>query len=334
MIFDQKVGDVIKAKGAGNIQMNISTLGKFSMYGDYSIENGEYLFTLKNLINKKFKIERGGTISWAGDPKDATINLNAVYQVRAVLKPVVQSDSTGRRYPVNCTMNLTGSLLQPNINFDIDLPTVDETTRQEVKRNVNNEQEVNRQVLALLVLNSFVPPVGSEAQTGAGLTTTTAGLTTSSELLSNQLSNWLSQISSDFDLRVKYRPGDVVNRDQMELALSTQALNDRLTLDGSVISGATNQKNTNNVVGDLNVEYKLTRSGKLRLKAYNKTNDNTVLNADAPYSQGMGLAYKEEFNTLTELMNRYKEKLRRLFGGSGPDPVVPDPGPKLISNPH
>jgi hypothetical protein len=316
MIFDQKVGDVIKAKGGGNIQMNISTLGKFSMYGDYSIESGEYLFTLKNLINKKFKIERGGTISWSGDPKDATINMNAVYQVRAVLKPVVASDSTGRRYPVNCSMQLTGSLLQPSINFDIDLPTVDETTRQEVKRNVNNEQEVNRQVLALLVLNSFVPPIGAENAPGAGLTTAGAGLTTSSELLSNQLSNWLSQISSDFDLRVKYRPGDIVNRDQMELALSTQALNDRLTLDGSVISGGTNQKNTNNVVGDVNVEYKLTHSGKLRLKAYNKTNDNTVLNADVPYSQGMGLAYKEEFNTFSELMRRYKEKLKRIFGGN------------------
>ncbi len=319
MIFDQKVGDVIKAKGAGNIQMNITSLGKFSMYGDYAIESGEYLFTLKNLINKKFKIDKGGTINWAGDPKDATINMKAVYQVRASLRPVVQTDTTGRRYPVSCIMALTGSLLHPNINFEIELPTVDETTQQEVKRNINNDQEVNRQVLALLVLNNFVAPAGLDAQSSGAA----ASLTTTSELLSNQLSNWLSQISSDFDLRVKYRPGDVVNRDEMELALSTQVLNDRLTVDGSVISGGTNQKSTNNVVGDVNVEYKLTKNGKLRLKAYNKTNDNTVLNADAPYSQGMGLAYKEEFNTLAELRKRYKEKLRKVFGGKKEDAVIP-----------
>jgi hypothetical protein len=320
LIFDQKVGDVIKAKGSGNIQMSITSLGKFSMYGDYSVESGEYLFTLKNLINKKFKIDKGGTINWSGDPKDATINMKAVYQVRATLRPVVQTDTSGRRYPVSCVMGLSGSLLQPNINFDIELPTVDETTQQEVKRNINNEQEVNRQVLALLVLNNFVPPVGLDGQSSGAA----AGLTTTSELLSNQLSNWLSQISSDFDLRVKYRPGDVVNRDEMELALSTQVLNDRLTVDGSVMSGGTNQKSTNNVVGDVNVEYKLTRNGKLRLKAYNKTNDNTVLNADAPYSQGVGLAYREEFNTLDELMKRYREKLRKFFGRKKVDAVVPE----------
>jgi hypothetical protein len=321
MIFDQKVGDVIKAKGSGNIQMNISTLGKFSMLGDYSIETGEYLFTLKNLINKKFKIEKGGTISWSGDPKDASINLKADYLVRASLKPVVQTDTSGRRYPVNCIMALTGSLLQPTINFDIEIPTVDETTQQEVKRNINNEQEVNRQVLALLVLNNFVPPLGFEAQNSG----TSAVNATTSELLSNQLSNWLSQISSEFDLRVKYRPGEAATRDEMEVALSTQVLNDRLTVDGSVISGANNQKNTNtnNLVGDVSVEYKLTKSGKIRLKAYNKTNDNTVLNADAPYSQGLGLAYKEDFNTFDELVKRYRDKIRRFLERNKENKTVP-----------
>jgi len=321
LIFDQKVGDVIKAKGAGNVQMNINTLGKFSMLGDYTIESGEYLFTLKNLINKKFKIEKGGSISWSGEPKDATVNLKADYQVRASLKPVVQTDTSGRRYPVDCIMGLTGSLLQPNINFDIDLPTVDETTRQEVKRNINNEQEVNRQVLALLVLNNFVAPLGFDAQ-NSGASAVNA---TTSELLSNQLSNWLSQISNDFDLRVKYRPGDQVNRDEMELALSTQVLNDRLSVDGSVISGSTQKSTTNNLVGDLNVEYKLTKNGKLRLKAYNKTNDNTVLNADAPYSQGAGLSYKEEFNTMGELVRRYKEKIRKMLKNNNVAPAEQPP---------
>lgn len=320
MIFDQKVGDVIKAKGNGNIQMNITTLGKFSMLGDFAIESGEYLFTLKNLINKKFKIEKGGTISWSGDPKDASINLKADYLLRASLRPVSQ-DTSNRRYPVNCVMSLTGGLLQPAIAFEIDIPTVDETTQQEVKRNINNEQEVNRQVLALLVLNNFVPPLGFETQN----TGTSAVNTTTSELLSNQLSNWLSQISNDFDLRVKYRPGEAATRDEMELALSTQVLNDRLTVDGSVISGGNNQRTTNttNLVGDLSAEYKLTKNGKLRLKAYNKTNDNTVLNADAPYSQGVGLGYKEEFNTFDELFRRYRDKLRRFLNRNKTNQVSP-----------
>jgi len=37
------------------------------------------MFTLQNIINKKFEIERGSTISWGGNPYDADINLDAVY---------------------------------------------------------------------------------------------------------------------------------------------------------------------------------------------------------------------------------------------------------------
>lgn len=85
LIFDPKIGDVMKGKGTGHLTMEINTLGNFNIYGDYMIEEGEYLFTLKNVINKKFKIERGGTVKWTGDPYSADLNINAIYQLRTTL---------------------------------------------------------------------------------------------------------------------------------------------------------------------------------------------------------------------------------------------------------
>jgi len=41
--------------------------GDISMYGHYEIEQGEYLFTLFNLVNKPFAVKQGGTIDWLGD---------------------------------------------------------------------------------------------------------------------------------------------------------------------------------------------------------------------------------------------------------------------------
>lgn len=312
LIFDSKIGDVIKGRGNGNIKMEISTMGDFKMYGDYNVVGGDYLFTLKNVINKRFEIASGGTIKWTGDPYDADINLQAIYKQKALLKPFFPTDSSAKfkkRYPVDCILLMNGKLMTPDISFDIDLPTVDEGTKQNVKDLIKagGEQAMNKEIFSLLVMNSFVPPDGSTFGSAAE-----TGKVNSSELLSNQLSNWLSQISNDFDIGVNYRPGDNLSSDQLEVALSTQLFNDRVILD---INGSNNvlrqQQNSNNIVGEFNAEYKLSDDGKLRLKGFNKINDNISLTNNAPYKQGVGIFYREEFNTIDELFRRYIGKFRK-----------------------
>lgn len=304
MIFDQKIGDVIKARGNGTLKLEINTLGKFNMYGNYTVENGDYLFTLQNIINKRFDIEQGGTVKWSGNPYDADMNLNAVYKLRTSLSPLFPGDSTGtykRRYPVDCKMILTNKLMTPDIAFDIDLPTVNEGTRRDVRNMVNNDLEMNRQVFSLMVLGSFVTP---QTLVGTG-ETGNAGKAASSELLSNQLSNMLSKISKDFDLGVKYRAGDKVSNEELQLALSTQLFNNRLSIDGNFGVSSRVAQSTNTLVGDVNMEYKLTDDGKMRVKAFNRTNDNAIINLSSPYTQGVGVFYREEFNTIGDLYKYY-----------------------------
>jgi hypothetical protein len=331
LIFDSKIGDVIKGRGMGNIKMNINTFGNFNMYGDYNITEGDYQFWLQNVISKKFEIEYGSTIKWSGDPYDADVALTAVYKLRSSLNPFFPTDSTGtykKRYPVDCKLIMSNKLMSPDITFDIDLPTVDESTRTTVKGYINTEAEMNKQVFALLILKSFVTPPqlssqGANEYAGAG-----AAGANSSELLSNQLSNWLSQISRDVDVGVNYRPGDELNSEEIELIVSTQILDDRVTIDGNVnVSDKQNQgQSTSNVVGDVNVEYKLTPDGKLRVKAFNKANDNTLVTDNAPYTQGVGLFYREEFNSLGDLYRRYTSKLRKNKEKSkSSPPPVPQP---------
>ena len=283
IIFDSKIGDIIKAKGNGNIKMEINTLGDFKMYGDYIIESGDYLFTLQNIINKKFKIEKGSQISWTGSPYDATANVNAIYGLRTPLYDLVfMSDSSAeykKRMPVNCLLGMKGNLFNPEISFAIDLPGSDEKTKNLVSTIINSDAEVNRQMFALLALNRFLPPPYliefSNVNIGTGLEAT------STELLSNQLSNWLSQISNDFDVGVNYRAGNTMSSDEVEVALSTQLFNDRVSIDGSVATSG-NKQNTSQIVGDVNVELKLTEEGKFRMKFYNKSNADDMLKINAP----------------------------------------------------
>ena len=312
LIFDQKVGDIIKARGSGNLNLKIEK-GVFKMYGDYLIENGDYLFTLQNIINKKFDIKKGGTIKWSGIPYKADLNISAIYKARASIKTFFPEDSTNtaykKRYPVDVVMNMTGDLLSPAIDFEIGLPTVDAATRQTVLAFINNDAEVNRQVFSLLILNSFVTPYQLSNSSSGGPNVASGVGSNTSEMLSNQLSNMLSKISNDFDIGVNYRPGDAITKDELAVALSTQLFNDKLTVEGN-IGNNTNSQSANNLVGDVNIDYKITEDGKVRVKAFNKANDNSQAATNGAYTQGVGVFYREEFNTIGQLYGQYLNTLK------------------------
>ncbi|OFX21007.1 MAG: hypothetical protein A2033_11825 [Bacteroidetes bacterium GWA2_31_9] len=311
IILDSKVGDIIKVKGNGDIKMEINTLGNFNIYGEYIIDDGDYLFTLQNIINKKFNVEKGSSIKWNGSPYDAYVDINAIYRLKAALYDLVldTSDTYKKRIPVECYLKMTNNITNPTIDFDVFLPIPDDKANTQLKS--LTEEEMNKQILSLLVLNRFYTPdnlrgtqIGNDNK-GSG----NAVGANSSELLSNQLSHWLSQISNDFDLGVNYRPGDEISSDELEVALSTQILNDRVNINGNVGVGGNKTSNSSGIVGDVNVDVKINKSGKLRVKGFTKTNDNTIYESSSV--QGIGMFYKEEFNTIGELYRRYMLKFKR-----------------------
>ncbi|WP_430973771.1 translocation/assembly module TamB domain-containing protein [Sunxiuqinia rutila] len=313
LIYNSQIGDVIRSRGTGDLLVRIDPDFNITMFGEYRVEQGDYLFTLQNVINKKFEIAHGGTIHWNGDPYDATIDLEAIYRLKTSLAELfVDAGGTvdyNQRVPVTCGIFLTENLSNPEIAFDINFPTVEDQIKDQVQQFFSTDEDMNRQILSLLVLGRFYTPDhlrGSYQATNPNLVGSTA-----SELFSNQLSNWLSQISNDFDIGVNYRPGNQISDDEIELALSTQIFNDRVTLNGNIGNNSTAnaaRSNNSNIVGDFDLNVKLTNNGKLQLKAYNHSNDN-LLYETSPYTQGIGVSYRENYNNLGELWR----KLKRLF---------------------
>jgi len=319
IIFDPQVGDIMKGNGEGNIQLVMDPQGEFQMFGDYVIEDGEYLFTLQSIINKKLAVERGGTINWNGDPTGAVIDMHAIYNAKAAPSVLVPEapEYLRKRMPVECHLIMTGNLLSPLISFDILMPTAEEETKNILRNAISTEEELTKQFLSLLVMNSFssISAYGnpeSEGGTGAGM----AGVT-ASESLSNLLSSWLSQISNDFDIGLNYRPGDDISSEQVEVALSTQIFDDRVSIHTNVDvstepSPTAASPRTNSIAGDFDLDVKITENGKLRFKAYNRYNHDQLYKT-SPYTQGIGFVYREDFNNLGELGRRYLDRL----GGNG-----------------
>jgi hypothetical protein len=316
LIFNSQIGDVIKGEGSGNIQVKVDKDYNLKLYGDYVIEKGDYLFTLENIINKHFTINRGGTIKWTGDPYDAQLDITAVYKVKTSLYDLFPGNTqymdVVRRLPVDCIIKLNESLMKPAIDFKIELPTAEESIKDEFNRLIVTKEDINKQMISLLMLGRFYTPEfyagKTPPKTGTELVGATAS-TTASELLSNQLSNWLSQISDEVDIGVNYRPGNEISDDQIELALSTQIFNDRVTIDGNIANNSNiSTKNSGEIIGDFDIKVKITDDGRLQFKAFNHSNDNIIYDT-APYTQGIGLTYREEFNTLKELLKKYKEAI-------------------------
>lgn len=303
IIFDSKVGDIIKGNGNGNLRLTVSPSSEFKMYGDYTIERGEYLFTLQNVINKKFEINKGGTITWNGDPYKALLDISAVYKLKASLFDLMLDSAYKQRVPVECVLNMSNNLLKPDIKFDIKLPDGDSKPNNLI--NSLSNEDINKQVISLLVLNRFVTPeiYRNNLQTTETKSSNAVGAN-SSELLSNQLSNWLSQISKNVDIGVNYRPGDELTHDELELALSTQILNDRVALNGNFGVGGNQTNQSSNFIGDFEVDVKINKSGKLMVKGFNRSNT-SIINDTSPYTQGLGIFYKEDFDTFGKLLHQY-----------------------------
>jgi len=318
LIFDPKVGDIIKASGQGNLRMLMDPNQGFRMFGDVELLTGDYLFTLQNVINKRFQIEAGGMINFNGSPTNSTIDLAAIYGTRVAPYNLYQGDpsdayaeSLKKRIPVECHLQLLGELRSPTIATGIELPTADPETRGILDNATSTEDELMKQFISLLVINDFYSVSGYGIQNMGTMNSSIAGVT-ASELLSNQLSNWLSQISDDFDIGFNYRPGDQVTTQEMEVALSTQLLNDRVIISGNLDVGgqetnpSSEASNSPYIMGDFEVEYRVTDN--VSVLAFNRSRDELIA-MTAPYKQGVGVSYREDFNNLGQLMARYKDAI-------------------------
>ncbi|MDA3818916.1 MAG: translocation/assembly module TamB domain-containing protein, partial [Candidatus Delongbacteria bacterium] len=310
LVFDPKVGDMIRAKCEGNLDIEVSPDTDFAMKGELKVKGGDYLFTLQNVINKRFVLQEGGVISWDGDPLEGKLDIVAIYKLKAPLYDLMvgvdTSDIYKKRTDVHCVMKMTGNLNNPDIRFDIEVPNANEKAKTRLASLTGDE--INKQVLTLLVLNRFYTPDDMQMAGADSRGTNIAGVT-SFELLSNQISNWLSQISDDFDVGVNYSPGDQITSQELEVALSTQLLNDRVLINGNVGVGE-HENTTSDIVGDVEVQVKVNKSGNLRVKGFTRANTQSQMQYDyGPYTQGVGLFYTESFSTFGKLLSRYLKSI-------------------------
>ncbi len=326
IIFDKKAGDIIRGNAAGNLRMEIDTKGEFKMFGDVEIVRGAYNFTLLNVVDKKFTINPGSLIKWTGDPYRGQMDVKATYTQRASLSPILDADSSivnqpevRRRYPVDVLLNLKGELLQPIVDFDIDIRNYPATVvaggftlslesyvAAFEQRIENDEQELNRQVFSLIVLRKLSPEDRFAGISGSAAT----GV---SELLANQLSYWISQVDENLEIDLDLGGLDAEALNAFQLRLSYNFFDGRLRVTrAGEFTNQQNQADASSILGDITVEYLLTPAGNLRLRMYRKSNDNSFnTGIENNSTAGVSIMHTKSFDRLFKKKKKEKKEKQK-----------------------
>jgi hypothetical protein len=310
VVIDEVNGSELKGSGTGNLQIEINTRGKFNMYGDYTIDNGFYNFRYGGVINKPFEILRGGTISWDGNPFEANLNVTAVYTTKANPAVLLENFNTNRKIDVDLITNITGSLFNSTQEFEIEIPNSNSIIANEldfVLNNGNLDSKV-RQFLSLLALNRFASQDRADLDSADLITGTTGSAI--GAVLSDMISSDKIQVDLDYTTGNPQNPqNDILTDDTVDVSLTTQ-VSDRVIINGKVgvPVGAQTQSS---VVGEVKVEVLLNESGNFRGVIFNRQNEIQYSAQEEGYTQGIGLSYQVNFNSLSELLTKVGLKKKR-----------------------
>lgn len=298
IVIDKEAGSTIKGNGEGNLNFLINTNGTFKMWGDFAVFEGYYNFKYGGFVEKKFKVEEGGSIAWEGDPMDAELNLKAVYEGSA--NPSVLLDNPiNQSIDVEVEIHLTGKLEQPEPQFDFRFPNVSSMVKSELDYRLSSKEERDNQALIFLATGGF-----SNGVRGANFTGTISERLTG--IVNNLFGSNNGNLDVGLDLELGQDTPELQTNNKVGLTLQTK-ISDRVLVNGKV--GVPFGSASQTVIsGDVQIDLLLNDDGTLRAKVFNRENSIRNLGDEIGYTQGVGLSYNVEFDT-------FKELLQIIFSG-------------------
>ena len=290
--------DGIKGKGEGNLKLVYEyPSDNVQLQGAYTLQSGQFDFSLGNIVRRNFTIREGSRITWDSDPMAPMLDITGYYHTTASLRDLFGSESsqiaTNRNsVPVNCVLHMTDQLFNPILNFAIELPQSDESVQSQVSSMINTDEMLMRQVIYLLVFNRFYTPDYLQNTQNVGLNETYSIL---SSTITGQINSWLSKLTDVFTMGFNFRTdgeGETASQ-EYEANFQIHPIN-QLIINGN-FGYRYNDLSNRPFFGDLDVEYLLTENGKFRAKAYTHTVDKYSLR-QANTVQGVGFVFKHDFN--------------------------------------
>lgn len=311
MIFDQEANERVDGRARGNLNIIRSPSVALGMQGGLEIEEGNYRFSLRDLLTRDIAIAKGGRIDWDGDPYEAQLDLLAIAPFLTSPAFLLPNQVDPANTEVEVGMNISGQLSSPQLDFSIGFPSYersDPITLSNLQSALSTREERERQSFALLATGQFIPT----DQRNADLIQRTA-MAQASELVSSGVSELLSSLSDDVRIGVRYVPSsdasNVVSSeigssperldDAFEMDLGLNLLNNRLRISGTLgaMGMDANSAQQPDLTGAVDVRYRLTADGRWELIGFSRPESAL----DGLQKHGVGAVYQVRFDRLKDL---------------------------------
>lgn len=318
--------NTLNARGDGTIGLKIETAqNSFGLSGDYTLKEGSFRFSAMNIVSRDFTIQDGSSVRFNGPIDQTDLNVRGLYVTKASIAPLVAStlnDGEGggtTRRTVNCEIKITGKLSNPELDFAIDVPDLNPSTKMEIENAFNTKDKVQKQFLYLLIAGSFLPPEES------GITNTGSDVLFSnvSSIMSGQINNIFSKLNIPLDLGLNYTNNQGQN--MFDVALSTQLFNNRVIVNGAVGNKQKIGSTSSEIAGDIEVEIKLNKSGSLRTTVFSHSADQFSTYLDNSQRNGIGITLQKDFYTFRQFFKDLftpKKKKEEQTGRAMPQTLI------------
>ncbi len=291
--IDKSSGNILSGNGNGRIEIESrSSNNLFTINGSYNLTGGNYHLSALNLANRDFTLKEDSSIRFNGDIMDSDLDIKGLYTTKASLSNLIPEVTVRRN--VECGINITDKLSNPRINLTIDVPDLDPATHAQVESALNSEDKIQKQFIYLLIANQFLPQDESGVVNDSNLLYSNV-----SSIMSNQLNTIFQKLDIPVDLGLTYESSEHYN-DIFDVAVSTQLFNNRVIVNGTIGNRQYSRGTQNqDVVGDLDIEIKLNRTGTFRLNLFSHSVDQYTNYLDNSQRNGAGITWQKEFNSLS-----------------------------------
>lgn len=336
IMMDPASEDRIECTGDGRIAFKMTPESDVDIKGSYEIYSGTYLFTYRDLVQRLFYLNKGGQMTFIGNPRASLIDASATFSTRASAQDLITAyfgntdnsritSASKTNVKAIILLKLKDKITQPSISYELNVehnnPEVASAFESITSTTRNNEAELNKQVVGLLLYQRFFPPSltgfnsnqSSTNSVGTDFQNTLFDVFTGK--ISNYVSDWMQNTFQGMNFGLSYKNYSQfnqtdqanANRNELKIAISQKLLNDRLifNLGGNYDFGRSQFTSSNSAFfgGDIDIEYILTPTGNVRTKFYS-TLSNDPLNSIYINKTGMGILFQKEFDEFNQIFKK------------------------------
>ncbi|WP_127846301.1 translocation/assembly module TamB domain-containing protein [Psychroflexus aestuariivivens] len=333
VVINKRTGDNLKIKGGGDFQFKINRNAKMNLVGKYEVNDGHFELNLYNIVKRKFDIAKSSSVTWTGDPMNANLDIRAIYNIETSASSLMAAQTTGenvavknkyrQKLPFMVYLNVDGEIDSPKLTFKLDMPEANQgaingSVYGRITQLNQQEEQLNKQVFSLLVLNKFYPESGTDGSQGGPASIARENL---NQAISDQLNTFSEkltgntgvQLSFDVNSYTDYQGETVQERTDVDINAQKKLFDDRLIVQaGSQVNVQGEQRPGENtaVVGNVSLEYLITENGRWRLKGFRKSEYENVIDGQV-FVSGIALIFRREFNKFRVLWDKsYRESLQ------------------------